>query len=65
VETVAEHFAAVRSFAPELVQYFVVMSIQTLRLADTKGSLTAEQRQGLLDVIRSQWEPFSFSQEEK
>jgi len=65
VETVAQHFDAVKKFAPDLLQYFAAMSLQTLHLADAKGSLTAEQRQGLTEVIRSHRELTTFPQEDK
>ena len=53
IETVAQHFAAVKQFAPELIPYFAALSFETLRLAEAKGSLTAEQRQAMTRLIRS------------
>jgi predicted short-subunit dehydrogenase-like oxidoreductase (DUF2520 family) len=58
VETVAQHFEAVRRWAPELVPYFAAMSLETVRLASAKGSIDEDRARALQDVITSQFHPF-------
>lgn len=53
VETVARHLEAVRDSVPELLPYFTRMSLETVRLAAAKGSLTAERRTAMIQLIRS------------
>lgn len=54
VETVEQHFAALRRFAPEVIPYFSTLSAETTRLAEAKGSLDRTKAQALYDVIASQ-----------
>lgn len=53
VDTVARHLEAVRDTVPELLPYFTRMSLETVRLAAAKGSLTAERRATMIGLIRS------------
>lgn len=53
IGTVARHLEAVRDAVPELLPYFTRMSLETVRLAGVKGSLTAEQRTAMIQLIRS------------
>jgi len=48
VETVARHFESLREFMPELLPYFVEMSLETLRIAETKRSMD----RGTADAMR-------------
>ncbi len=50
-ETVASHFDAIRSYAPQLLPYFGLLSTETVKLAATKGSITESQEHALLDLI--------------
>ncbi len=54
VETVAEHFDALRQFAPQLIPYFAAVSAETTRLAEAKGSIDAAKAQALYELIASQ-----------
>ena len=63
VETVARHFAAVREFAPALLPFYAMMSLETTRLAETKGSITPEQSNALVALVRSSLTPSSESKE--
>ena len=53
IGTVARHLEAVRDAVPELLPYFTRMSLETVRLAAAKGSLTAESRTAMIQLIRS------------
>ena len=53
IDTVARHLEAVARFAPELMPYYTRMSLETVRLAVTKGSLTPARREALDVLIRS------------
>ncbi len=53
VDTVAQHFEALRQFLPELIPYFSALSAETTRLAEVKGSLEEETAQALFDLIAS------------
>jgi predicted short-subunit dehydrogenase-like oxidoreductase (DUF2520 family) len=53
VQTVANHFAAVKEFAPALVPFYAMMSLETTRLAEKKGSITPEQSKALVALVRS------------
>lgn len=57
VETVARHLAAIEEFAPELVPFYAMMSLETTRLARRKGSITAAQADDLERLIRSSLPP--------
>jgi predicted short-subunit dehydrogenase-like oxidoreductase (DUF2520 family) len=48
VETVACHLESLQEFMPELLPYFVEMSLETLRLAETKRSMD----RGTADAMR-------------
>lgn len=51
VETVAEHFEALQRFAPNLVPFYGSLSAETTRLAEAKGSISAEQARALYNLI--------------
>ncbi len=53
VETVAQHFAAVKEFSPELLPYFGTLTLETVTLAERKGSLTEESARALRDLVHS------------
>ncbi len=53
IETVAQHFEALQWFAPDLVPYFGLMSAETTRLAEAKGSINREQALVLYNLIFS------------
>jgi predicted short-subunit dehydrogenase-like oxidoreductase (DUF2520 family) len=53
IGTVARHLEAVRDAVPELLPYYTRMSLETVRLAGAKGSLTADQRTAMVQLIRS------------
>lgn len=54
VETVAQHFNAIRAASPELLPYFVALSRETVHLARMKGSLDPLQERALLDLVESE-----------
>ena len=54
VETVAEHFKALRRYAPQFIPYFAMLSIETVKLAAVKGSITQDQGVALLELIQKQ-----------
>jgi len=53
VDTVARHCEAIRQYAPEMLPYFTRMSLETVRLAVAKGSLTPERREALVRLIKT------------
>jgi predicted short-subunit dehydrogenase-like oxidoreductase (DUF2520 family) len=53
VETVADHFKAVKIFAPEILPYFAEMSRETVHLASAKGSIDDNQSRDLFNLIQS------------
>lgn len=53
VETIAGHFASLRRFAPGLVPYYAHMSLETVKLAHAKGSLTREQTRSLKALLHT------------
>jgi predicted short-subunit dehydrogenase-like oxidoreductase (DUF2520 family) len=53
VETVTEHLASIKRFAPELLPYFGTLTLETLRLAETKGSITEERAAALRNLVQS------------
>lgn len=53
VSTVKGHLEAMSRYAPDLMPYYLRMSLETVRLATAKGSLTASQRQALESLLRS------------
>jgi predicted short-subunit dehydrogenase-like oxidoreductase (DUF2520 family) len=52
-ETLREHLDAIRRFTPALLPYFASVSLETVRLAQTKGSITAVQATSMKALIRS------------
>jgi predicted short-subunit dehydrogenase-like oxidoreductase (DUF2520 family) len=53
VSTVKGHLEAMKRHAPDLMPYYLRMSLETVRLATAKGSLSAAQRQALEALLRS------------
>jgi len=53
VETVADHFIAIKRFAPELLPYFGTLTLETLKLAETKGSIAEERATALRNLVQS------------
>ena len=53
VETVAQHFASIKQSAPELLPYFGTLTLETVKLAERKGSLTKEHALALRNLVRS------------
>ena len=53
VETVEQHFASIKRFAPELLPYFGTLTLETVRLAERKGSLSEERAEALKALVRS------------
>lgn len=53
VETVAKHLEAVRVSLPALLPYFTRMTLETVRLAVARGSLSPEGREALEHLIMS------------
>ena len=53
VETVAEHFASIKEEAPELLPYFGTLTLETIRIAERKGSLTKERARALRNLVHS------------
>lgn len=52
-DTVAEHFASIKQHAPELLPYFLRLTLETVRLASAKGSIDKVQTGALRNVIRT------------
>jgi predicted short-subunit dehydrogenase-like oxidoreductase (DUF2520 family) len=53
IATVRGHLESVNRYAPDLMPYFVRMSLETVRLASAKGSLPASHRLALEELLRS------------
>jgi len=53
VETVADHFTAIKKFAPELLPYFGTLTLETVRLAERKGSISKEPALALRNLAVS------------
>lgn len=51
VETVEQHFDALRSALPDVVPYFCALTAETTRLAEKKGSITSDQAAALYALI--------------
>lgn len=51
-ETVRGHLEAIRRFAPALLPYFASVSLETVRLARAKGSITVVQASSMKALIR-------------
>lgn len=57
VETLAGHFVSLKKYTPGLVPYFAHMSLETVKLAEAKGSLTKEQTRSLKTLLYSYLTP--------
>jgi predicted short-subunit dehydrogenase-like oxidoreductase (DUF2520 family) len=53
VDTVAAHFAAVKKYSPRLLPYYGTLTLQTVTLAQRKGSLTPAQARALKRIVHS------------
>ena len=53
VETVADHFASIEKYRPDLIPYFVSLSLETLKLAESKGSVKDVQAAALRTLFQS------------
>jgi predicted short-subunit dehydrogenase-like oxidoreductase (DUF2520 family) len=53
VETVNEHCQAVRRRTPVLFPFFAAMTLETIRLARRKGSITKAQSRELINLVRA------------
>lgn len=53
IETVADHFASIRETAPELLQYFGTLTLETVKLAERKGSLTKQRARALRNIVHA------------
>ena len=53
VETVAGHLSAIKQFAPDLLPYFGTLTLETVRLAERKGSITDDRALALRKLVRS------------
>ncbi len=53
-ETVAQHFAAIRRYAPGLLPFFSSLTEETITLAVAKGSLAPERVEEMRQLVRSQ-----------
>ena len=53
VETIADHFTSIKKAAPELLPYFGTLTLETVRLAERKGSLTKESALALRNLVHS------------
>ncbi|MEK9136796.1 MAG: DUF2520 domain-containing protein [Bacteroidota bacterium] len=53
VETVADHFASIKKMAPELIPYFGTLTLETVKLAERKGSVSPERVLALMDLVQS------------
>lgn len=65
LETVDEHCAAVRRVTPELFPLFAAMTLQTVRLALVKGSITGERAGRMIALVRSHIRDHSHAEEKK
>jgi predicted short-subunit dehydrogenase-like oxidoreductase (DUF2520 family) len=53
VETVADHFASIKAVAPQLLPYFGTLTLETVKLAERKGSLTKDRALALRNLVHS------------
>jgi predicted short-subunit dehydrogenase-like oxidoreductase (DUF2520 family) len=53
IETVAEHFSSIQATAPELLPYFGTLTLETVKLAERKGSLTKKRALALRNLVHS------------
>lgn len=63
VETVADHFRAIKSDSPQLIPYFARLSLETIDLAVAKGSIGEAQAGALRTLIHSYEEPNAYHKE--
>jgi predicted short-subunit dehydrogenase-like oxidoreductase (DUF2520 family) len=53
VETVAGHLSAIREVDPGLISYFGTLTLETVKLARAKGSITDEQAKAITNLVES------------
>ena len=53
VETVAAHFESIKRIAPDLIPYFGTLTLETVRLAERKRSITRERASAMRKLVRS------------
>ncbi|MDH4069187.1 MAG: DUF2520 domain-containing protein [Ignavibacteria bacterium] len=53
VETVRGHLEAIRKFDQQVLEYFIAMTNETLRLAAVKGSVNEEQKEAMRSMLRT------------
>ncbi len=53
VETVADHLRAIKEVAPDLLPYFGTLTLETVRLAERKGSITRRRASAMRKLVRS------------
>ncbi len=53
VETIGVHFASIKQFSPELLPYFGTLTLETVRLAEQKGSVPPEGAEALRELVHS------------
>jgi predicted short-subunit dehydrogenase-like oxidoreductase (DUF2520 family) len=52
-DTVAEHFVSLKKHSPELLPYFLRLTLETVKLASAKGSINRIQTGALREVVRT------------
>ena len=57
VQTLAQHLESVRHMTPEVMPYYLQLSLETVRLASAKGSINEEQKTALMDLLQAYGEP--------
>jgi len=65
VETVDEHCRAVRRSAPHLFPFFATMTLETVRLARIKGSVSEAQARRMIDLLLGHLRAHSSVKEKK
>lgn len=63
IETIDEHFKAIKHHAPDLLPYFGAMTLETVALASRKGSINDLQAKALSDLVESHIHPNTHSVE--
>ena len=53
VETVAGHLRSIRKNAPDLLPYFGTLTLETVKLAERKGSITTDRALAMRRLVRS------------
>ncbi len=61
VGTVARHLEAVRRFAPALVPVFNALTLETVRLALAKGSITTDQARAFETLVGARSAPVTIT----